>query len=796
MNRKHSFAAHLYPLLIAFLLSGGGVLYFNNRFGMRMNDFVLLFVIAAFLVLIWVFDRLKKHWPILLTGIFLLAAVAFCIGLAAFLPAGGGGNITDWWLLYNPKYDTDYNLNYALLTVCIYVYCAGLASYFLQKLLALRVICMAGIIGILVWLGVSSEEVPFFTLAFAVTYLISVLVEICFRTSSRQKKQISSGLVALFLFPVSFLTSVITVSLPRKEEPIDWSFMVEAYDTVEYWFSTLLANMGIYGQNGYEFGLNTLGFTGTSEELGGDLSMNFGKVMEVLFPGEKPRSGLYLAGSTQDTYTGRGWERNAVNFVSPYFENELDSIEMLYAMERYGTGTDTLDLAGVIPMKITYSDIFTRSVFMPQKAFFFNANSDGKSFPFSLYSYGALFDQPQRNAVYSTSFLDINYNSSLFRQFVVSESNYEYSYDAPYMPDISYWDVSTYLDTNSLMFSSDFEKELKDRSDWIRQNYTALPETLPERVHELTLEITLGYESDYDKLKAIEHYLSQNYEYTLTPGEVPEDRDFVDFFLFDNKKGYCTYFATAMAVMARSIGIPTRYVQGFSARCNQWIPGQESAYLVLKEEGHAWPEAYLEGVGWIPFEPTASRQGERYSDWEDEQTGPAVPSETPQETPEPNENQETFRPNLPEGEKNSFKLTSEQIFLICIGAILLLLLALLAACYFKINRYHKKYNRASVADKAYLDFREILLLLSRCGVRLEEGETLSAYVQRADHLFKTRTASLAEAAEVYTRLHYRGENINVGDLKKIQDMRNHLLSVVRQRFGRLRQFILRLRIEK
>ena len=150
MNRKHSFAAHLYPLLIAFLLSGGGVLYFNNRFGMRMNDFVLLFVIAAFLVLIWVFDRLKKHWPILLTGIFLLAAVAFCIGLAAFLPAGGGGNITDWWLLYNPKYDTDYNLNYALLTVCIYVYCAGLASYFLQKLLALRVICMAGIIGILV----------------------------------------------------------------------------------------------------------------------------------------------------------------------------------------------------------------------------------------------------------------------------------------------------------------------------------------------------------------------------------------------------------------------------------------------------------------------------------------------------------------------------------------------------------------------------------------------------------------------------------------------------------------------
>ena len=131
--------------------------------------------------------------------------------------------------------------------------------------------------------------------------------------------------------------------------------------------------------------------------------------------------------------------------------------------------------------------------------------------------------------------------------------------------------------------------------------YLELPDGLPARIIKLALEITAGQQSSYGKIKALEGYLRRHYSYTTEIPQTPEDRDFVDYFLFDLQEGYCTYFATALAVMGRAAGIPTRYVSGFVIPAE---PASNGRYYIAGTDAHAWVEAYLPGLGWLPFEAT------------------------------------------------------------------------------------------------------------------------------------------------------------------------------------------------
>ena len=84
---------------------------------------------------------------------------------------------------------------------------------------------------------------------------------------------------------------------------------------------------------------------------------------------------------------------------------------------------------------------------------------------------------------------------------------------------------------------------------------------------------------------------------------MPEGADFVEHFL-ESGKGYCTYFASAMAVMSRGIGVPSRFVIGYG------LVRDGKNYAAYTDNAHAWVECYFRGVGWVPFDPTA---GSSYS---------------------------------------------------------------------------------------------------------------------------------------------------------------------------------------
>lgn len=132
----------------------------------------------------------------------------------------------------------------------------------------------------------------------------------------------------------------------------------------------------------------------------------------------------------------------------------------------------------------------------------------------------------------------------------------------------------------------------------IREEYTQLPDSTPNRVTERTEQITQGAETPYETAILIKEWLETNREYSLSV-ERPEG-DITDSFLFEMDAGYCTYYATSMATMLRSQDIPARLVVGYT-------PGEpvgEDEYLVRGLNSHAWVEVYFPDVGWIPFDPT------------------------------------------------------------------------------------------------------------------------------------------------------------------------------------------------
>ncbi len=173
--------------------------------------------------------------------------------------------------------------------------------------------------------------------------------------------------------------------------------------------------------------------------------------------------------------------------------------------------------------------------------------------------------------------------------------------------------VGTY--TAYTEYSTATEAELRDAGtnypDWLDQ-FATLPNQgyrsadVQTRIHNLAVDIVTkaGATNPYDKATAIQNYLrdSTNYKYKLDPQPIPTGRDRLAYFLFNSKEGYCEFFASAMGDMLRSLGIPTRLVNGFGPGS---FDGATQTYIVRGEDAHTWVESYFPGYGWIPFEPTA-----------------------------------------------------------------------------------------------------------------------------------------------------------------------------------------------
>ncbi len=151
---------------------------------------------------------------------------------------------------------------------------------------------------------------------------------------------------------------------------------------------------------------------------------------------------------------------------------------------------------------------------------------------------------------------------------------------------------------------------------WVIDRYLQLPPNMPSRVVDLAQTLTQDLETPYEKAVAIRDYL-RTLEYALDIETPSDGADGVDYFLFEQEEGYCQYFASAMAVLLRASGIPSRMVAGYGPGEQQYGPGdimgrgpdawQDLQQTFVVRNSHTWVEVFFPGHGWISFEPTPVR---------------------------------------------------------------------------------------------------------------------------------------------------------------------------------------------
>ena len=311
-------------------------------------------------------------------------------------------------------------------------------------------------------------------------------------------------------------------------------------------------------------------------------------------------------------------------------------------------------------------------------------------------------------------------------------------------------------------------------------DYASLPAGIDTRVYALAVELTQSTRNSAQKAFAIQNYLAQNYRYTLDGGYPPENADFVSWFLLEAGEGYCSYFASAMTVMCRMVGLPARYVEGYAVHAQ---PGGDA--VVTGENAHAWVVVYLNGLGWVAFDPTArtrEQQGDGELDGDDNTAdgngggtdewgdpdsdggqdldpNSLLPSPSPSQdlgptpTPDPNSgdgdnSEDGDQPSPPpeDGGDADWPQTQDDpnepernrsFAWLWILLIVLLVLALIALFVLWLRRRLRDTDPLAVsagaesADEAALIlYRAMLTLLSQLGLAPQNGETPEAFAQR------------------------------------------------------------------
>lgn len=134
-----------------------------------------------------------------------------------------------------------------------------------------------------------------------------------------------------------------------------------------------------------------------------------------------------------------------------------------------------------------------------------------------------------------------------------------------------------------------------------RQLNTELPPRLSPRIATLARELTSADDSAFARARTIEQHLARGYTYDLrAPSTWPDE--LVEGFLFKTRRGYCYHFASAMVLMCRTLGIPSRLAVGYTR--GETKGTEDDLYIVRGEDAHAWPELYIDNLGWVAFEPT------------------------------------------------------------------------------------------------------------------------------------------------------------------------------------------------
>lgn len=403
--------------------------------------------------------------------------------------------------------------------------------------------------------------------------------------------------------------------------------------------------------------------------------------------------------------------------------------------------------------------------------------------------------QPQRVSLKATADLYVVQPAATEGGLPLAEIAALHRRDATLRPGDQYLAVSS-LSTATV---EDLQEAGSFYPPWVANTYLDLPEDLSSQVAELARSVTADAFTPYDQAAALETYL-RSFLYNDQISAPPPGANAVNYFLFESKQGYCDYYASSFAMMARTLGIPARVVAGYS----QGDYDQETGrYVVRERHGHSWPEVFFPGYGWVEFEPTASelaivRQHRR--DTTDDAINPPVE----EDMPGPEQAQDSVGSDTPQApvEEATGGLSMHPLMWIA------LLPAAGAAAWWVLRRRSRAQRAAA---QVLLDphlVANLYGLLVQWAQRLrlpvtvsqtpnEQATTLASAVPEGDHAIRTIT-------QVYVADRYSPAGVNEDAARGALDAWRGLLPLLQQAWldlrlepaARLRQLISRVRGEK
>lgn len=583
-----------------------------------------------------------------------------------------------------------------------------------------------------------------------------ILIHIAEEVQKRWKKEGEFSLKEHIarISPVLIILCMALYFIPVSDKPYDWQFAKDIYNK-----AVVIVNRfsGFITHPKEEYG--NIGFS-ENGGFSGNIKDNNEEVLFVSSDNSGAKN-LRLTGVVSEKFDGRKW---IFDTKKKSDDKMLDTLETTSAIRKYDE-KHQYDYMRKVTLSYENRLYNTKYIFAPQKMLvepYIKGNPSYKDKNSSIISDKRL---SYGDRYYVSYYILNSANPELISFFSeaeeISEDEWNKNLKREGISGYSYSDYKAYRQS-------------------IYENYLDT-DGVSDEVYKIISEIKENSSDRYEMMTNLSEYLS-GFEYTTETSALPEyvidGKSYLDYFLLESKEGYCMHYATAFVLMAREMGVPCRYVQGYSA-----VSKSPDGIIVLNGNAHAWPEVYFDNVGWIAFEATPG-----YSvgnGWKVIGSGGGINMSPPAKEDVP-QNNETIPDEIITEEKK-FDIRFIVIPVVCVIGFLCL--------FFVLNRIFSKikYQRMGQKEKFLHLTEENLKLLRFLGFSVNKGETLSEYKERLLRSEKYDFSVNSECISIYEEYLYADREITEFDAKLIEKAHNTLREFVGKTNLRYRLFLVFMR---
>lgn len=732
-------------LLVSILLSGLG-----DFFGISKVGVCHLFFAVVLLILLIGINYGKTNGKII-SGILMLFCIIFLV------PFVGAGQIQGFWMDYfcwligQEGYQLQWLLGYELLQMLLIVLGGyGLAILVEKKQIVKDLLALLILIAILICM-LRKIEMSHGSVIFAMLFIMLSFIE---RTRMNWKKRKERD-KREYLLGVIFFCMVYMVLLffaPVEKEPYDWKFLRDMYSRINKKITILVED--IKKSETEDFALSMEGIS----EDGGLVSQLLKNDRELMTINGDPGliTNIYLTGKIYNTFTGRQWQKENLENAKEY---PIDTLETCYAIKKYAQ-VDSRDYIRIADLKIGYEYFHSGYVFSPLKLVKLEDmeyQTEGREFLFKeKKGYGTTY----KLSYYQLNVKELDWNKML--QIMTAEQE-------------EVW--KNVVQSHTLGKRGNYSlADLEQYQKAMKEHYFQ-EVSLSEEVRVALAKITENCKTDIEKLQAIENALS-TYEYTKNPGKLPQwvnsQETFLEYFLLEGQKGYCSHFATAFVLLARAEGFPARYVEGFC------VPYKNTKEMkVTGNMVHAWPEVYIKGIGWLPFEPTPGYKDTRYTGWEVADSKGNNTEKTVKRVQTSDSSVDVKEPVEVNGTEAHQKDVIGQGIL---WSIFLFIAFLIIERVIERAIFKRRYHRLTTTQKFLVVVRRMMWIFARLGYRRLETETLREWQERVREAFPQLLPETSGFVFIrgYEEYLYRGGEVSVEMLCQTIEEKRALLLWLRE----------------